>query len=196
MRKMDANNDQDSVSRRTRYRRRLMRVLSWPAAIVILVYFLFEDLFLSWLRPLFGLLGRLAPFAALGRALKRLPPYVALVVIAIPFILIEPVKVFSLFWIGVGHVISGAILLVLSYVVSLFVVERLFHVMQDQLLSIGWFAQCFALVMRAKAWAIDLARSTAIYRTLRPVAGQVGAMTRSVFASLKGRLGRIFARAG
>lgn len=196
MRKIDLNENQDRAGRRARYRRRLLRILSWPAAIVILVYFLFEDLFLAWLRPLFRLLGRLAPFAALGRALKRLPPAAALVVIAVPFILIEPVKVFSVFWIGIGHVVSGAILLVLSYVVSLFVVERLFHVMRDQLLSIGWFARGFAFVMRAKAWAIDLARSTTLYRRLRPVAGQIGTMTRAAFAGLKVRLGRIFARTG
>lgn len=186
----------DPQARRMKYRRRVLRVLSWPAAILILIYFLFEDLFLSWLRPLFRFLGRLAPFAALGRLLQRLPPYAALFVIAVPFIGIEPVKVFSLFWIGIGHFVSGTILLVLSYVVSLFIVERLFHVMRRQLMTIAWFAWSFNTVMAAKAWALDLARSTAIYRTLRPVAAHVAAALRTSFAALRQRMRRFFARSG
>lgn len=193
---MDETGFRDPQSRRDTYRRRVLRVLSWPAAILILIYFLFEDLFLSWLRPLFRYLGGLAPFAALGRMLKRLPPYVALLVIAVPFVLIEPVKVFSLFWIGIGHFVSGTILLVLSYVVSLFVVERMFHVMHEQLLSIGWFAWAFEKVMAAKAWALALARSTTIYRTLRPIAANIGTTTRSTFAWLRDRMRRIFPRMG
>lgn len=193
---MNETGGRDPQSRRMTYRRRVLRVLSWPAAILILIYFLFEDLFLSWLRPLFRFLGTLAPFAALGRLLQRLPPYVALLVIAVPFIGIEPVKVFSLFWIGIGHFVSGTILLVLSYVVSLFVVERLFHVMRGQLMTIGWFAWSFNKVMAAKAWAIDLARSTALYRTLRPVAANIGQATRTIFASLRERMRRIFPRIG
>lgn len=193
---MTENGHSDPQSRRMKYRRRVLRVLSWPAAILILVYFLFEDLFLSWLRPLFRYLGALAPFAALGRFLRRLPPYVALSVFAVPFILAEPVKIFSVFWIGIGHVVTGTILLVLAYIVSIFVVERLFHVMHEQLLSIGWFAWGYHKVMAAKAWALDLVRSTAIYRTLRPIGANIGEATRAGLAWLRERMRRIVRRIG
>ncbi len=81
---MDNLGKRDPETRRKTYRRRVLRVLSWPAAILILLYFVFEDLFISWLKPLFRYLGTLAPFAALGRQLRRLPPYVALSVFAVP----------------------------------------------------------------------------------------------------------------
>jgi len=166
----------------------LRRILSIPRTIAVLVYFLFEDLFLGALKPLFRFLGRLSPFIALGRALKRLNPYVALCVFAVPFILIEPVKVFSLFWISIGHFVSGSVLLVISYVVSLLVVERLFQATRDQLLSISWFAWCYGHVMDLRQWAIDQLKSTEAWRLLRPIAKRIAAAVKSGLAWVRGRL--------
>lgn len=190
------NNESEDPDKRKRYRRRLLKVLSWPLAVLILVYFLFEDLFLASLRPLFRFLGRLAFFSAVARGLHRLPPYVALCIIAVPFILIEPIKIFSLFWISLGHLVSGTVLLVASYVVSLFVVERLFHVMEGQLLSIGWFRWAYELTMRAKAWALGLLKATPIYRGLRPIAARAGRALRASVAWLKARVRRGFVSQG
>ncbi len=166
----------------------LRRVLSVPLTIGVLVYFLFDDLFLAGLKPLFRFLGRLSPFVTLGRLLKRMPPYGALCVLAVPFIIVEPIKVFSLFWISVGHFVSGSVLLVVSYIVSLLVVERLFQATREQLLSIGWVAWCFDHIVALRQWAIDQLKSTWAWRTLRPVGRRIAAAVRSGFAWVRGRL--------
>ena len=167
------------------------RVLSAPLTIFLLIYFLLEDLFHRWLAPLFRLLGRLSPFAALGRLLSQLPPYAALVVFAIPFIIVEPIKVFSLFWIGVGHVVTGTVLLVSAYVVSLFVVERLFHVTQHQLLTIRWFAWSYVWIMRLRSWAFAQVESTQFWQTARSLGRRVTAAVKTGFDWLRGRLQRV-----
>ncbi len=173
--------DPDQESRRSNRPPRidlLRKLLQIPLTAGVLIYFLFEDLFLGALRPLFRLLGRLAPFTALGAWLQRLNPYVALVIFAIPFIIVEPIKVFSLFWISVGHLLSGTILLVVSYVVSLLIVERLFNATRGQLLSIPWFRWSFERVMRLKAWAFEQLESTWIWQRVRPVANRAATSVR------------------
>ena len=169
---------------------RLRRILSVPLTIVVLVYFLLEDLFHRWLTPLFRLLGQLAPFTALGRILRSLPPYAALVVFAIPFIIVEPIKVFSVFWIGVGHVVTGTLLLVASYVVSLFIVERLFHVTREQLLSIGWFDWSFRRIMRLRAWAFAQVENTRAWQMARSLGRGIAARSKAGLAWLRGRMQR------
>ena len=159
--------------------------------IVILIFFLFEDLFLFLLRPLFRTLGRLAPFVALGARLKRLPPYVALVIFIIPFVLLEPPKIFSVFLIGTGHFVSGTIMLIVSYILSLFIVERMFHVTRDQLLSIAWFARGFHLVMKIKGWAFEQMKSSAIWRWSRPLARWISATAKATLTWLWGHVQRV-----
>jgi len=167
------------------------RILSVPLTILVLIYFLVEDLFLGALRPLFRLLGKLSPFVSLGTRLKRLNPYLALVVFLIPFVLLEPVKIFSLFWIGIGHFVSGTILLVISYGLSLLIVERLFHVTRDQLLSIPWFAWGYRMVMTLKAWAFERLESTPLWRAVWPLGHQVAASVRFAVAWVYAWLTRV-----
>ncbi len=167
------------------------RILSIPLTILVLIFFLLEDLFLGILRPIFRLVGALSPFVALSAWLKRLPPYVALVVFAVPFILLEPVKVFSIFWIGLGHFVSGAMLLIVSYILSLLIVERMFHVTRDQLLSIAWFAWGYRLIMHVKAWAFERLESTALWKAVRPLGHQIAAAVRAACMWFYGWVSRV-----
>jgi hypothetical protein len=188
---MSDSNGGKTQSARARYFRLVRRILSVPLTILVLIYFLFEDLFLGFLRPLFRFLGGLSPFVALGEHLKRLNPYLALVVFLVPFILLEPVKIFSLFWIGIGHFVSGTLLLVTSYVLSLLIVERMFHVTRDQLLSIPWFAWGYANVMKLRAWAFQRLESLALWQALRPLGHRIAASVRATAAWLYGWLTRV-----
>jgi membrane-bound ClpP family serine protease len=168
----------------------LRRVLQIPLSAAVLVYFLFEDLFQGALKPVFRVLGRLSPFVALGQWLKRLNPYAALVIFAIPFIIVEPIKVFSLFWIGLGHFVSGTLLLVASYVISLLIVERLFNATSAQLLSIPWFRWSYEQVMRLKAWALEQLEATWIWRRTQRGVRAVRDAARSGVAWVRQRLSR------
>ncbi len=168
------------------------RILLSPITLLILIFFLLEDLFLTLLRPIVRVLGQLAPFLAIGRWLRALSPYQALFAFLVPLVLLEPVKVFSLFWIGIGHFVSGALLLIGSYVLSLLIVERMFHVTRDKLLSIGWFAWCFGLVMGVRNWAYARLRSSLVWRLTYPVFLRASLFGRMIIARCVTWLTRLY----
>ena len=121
----------------------LKRALEFLLALIIV----FEEW--GW-RPLAELLGYLArwrPWAVLESLIVRLPPYVALVVFALPTLLLLPLKFLALILIGNGQVVLATLLFVAAKVVATALVARLFLLTQPALMQIGWFAYSYDTVM-------------------------------------------------
>ncbi|MDR3494945.1 MAG: hypothetical protein P4L82_10100 [Ancalomicrobiaceae bacterium] len=178
-----------------------LRLLQVLATVFVLLYVLFDDLVLAWLRPLFATLGRLRLFVRLALWMRRRPPYMALVFFAVPFIVLEPFKLGGLVLLGIGHFVSGTVMLAISHLLSLLIVERIFHVTRDQLLTIGWFAWAFGYAMRTKdwafarlkaspAWRFGVALAERLRRAFRPAANVLGRCKRAIAAGWR----RLFAR--
>ncbi|MDB5562166.1 MAG: hypothetical protein JWN11_1584 [Hyphomicrobiales bacterium] len=108
-------------------------------SIVLIVYMAIDAILTLLLWPAIAQLSRLRLFQRLGEGIARLPPYVVLVLLAIPFILIEPVKVFAVYWIASGHLMQGPVLLVAAYVLSILICDRIYHAGHAKLMQIGWF---------------------------------------------------------
>ena len=132
-------------------------------AIVLIFYTLLDELLFPLLRPLMTALGRLRVFELIGAGIGRLPPYVALIALAVPLIIIEPVKVFALYWTGTGHWVQGPVLLVLSYVLSILVVDRVYHAAHAPLMRIFWFNKLMTWLADLRRRGIEWAKSTAIW---------------------------------
>lgn len=151
-------------------------------AVAVVAYTLLDELVFPMVRPLLRWLGGLQLFQKLGALIQRLPPYVVLVLLAVPFVIIEPVKVVALYWIATGQVILGIVALGLAQVISLLTCERIFHVGYDPLMRIGWFKRLmnwlFGLRDKALAWV----RSTAAWRWAVGVARSVRDWFRRIFA--------------
>jgi len=90
---------------------------------------------------------------AFRRRLEQLGPYPSLVVLAIPLIGVEPVKLVAVLVAGDGHFITGLFFLILAYAVSLFVTERLFIILKPKLMTLPWFAKSWR-------WFVALRRRT------------------------------------
>jgi hypothetical protein len=73
-------------------------------------------------------------------ATSKGPPYPSLVLAAVPLAVVEPLKLATIFIIGKGHWITGAIAMLCAYAVSLFVTHRLFAIVKPKLLTLPWFA--------------------------------------------------------
>ncbi len=88
------------------------------------------------------------------RRIERLPPYPALVLLAGPLAVVEPLKLATVFIAGDGHWIASGVVLLAAYAVSLFVTHWLFGVVKPKLLTLPWFARAWGwfVMMRAKAW--------------------------------------------
>jgi hypothetical protein len=142
-------------------------VLRTMLEILVALIIVFEEW--GW-RPLADLLGRLArwhPWAAIEAAIIRLPPYAALVVFALPTLLLLPLKFLALILIAKGQVLLAGLLFVAAKVVATALVARLFVLTQPALMQIGWFASAHdtvvpwqeALTARVRAsWAWRVGR--------------------------------------
>ncbi len=75
------------------------------------------------------------------RWLKRLGPYQALLVVAVPLAVVEPAKLVLLVVLGDGHWIAGTIAMLCAYAVSLFVAHWVFGIVKPKLLMLPWFAR-------------------------------------------------------
>jgi hypothetical protein len=64
--------------------------------------------------------------------------------LAIPVAIAEPLKMAGLIVAGTGHWIDGVGILAFAYVLSFFVVKRLFRIVQPRLLALPWFRGCRA----------------------------------------------------
>ena len=92
----------------------------------------------------------------LRRRIEELGPYQSLALLAVPFCLVEPLKLVAVAIAGTGHWITGSITIVCAYAASLLVVERLFKIVKPKLLTLPWFARLWnwllALRGRALGW--------------------------------------------
>jgi hypothetical protein len=80
----------------------------------------------------------------LRRQIERLPPYPALLILAIPLAVVEPLKLSTILIAGEGHWITSGLVLLFAYATSLFVTHWLFVVVKPKLLTLPWFARAWA----------------------------------------------------
>jgi hypothetical protein len=90
----------------------------------------------------------------LRQQIERLPPYLALFILVAPLAVVEPLKLVTVFIAGEGHWITGGLVMLFAYAVSLFVTHWLFVVVKPKLLTLPWFARAWARVVavRDRAW--------------------------------------------
>jgi hypothetical protein len=122
---------------------RIKRLFTLPLVVIAAVFVLFDDLFRSWVKPAAARLAQLPLWRRIESWIARLSPYATLTLFLIPVAIIEPLKIYALYLMGLGHVFAGVLTLVVAKVVGVGLAERLFAVSRDKLLSIRWFAWCF-----------------------------------------------------
>jgi hypothetical protein len=92
---------------------------------------------------------RFTALAGVRRRIQKVEPYPSMVFMAVPLMLVEPLKLAALFVAGNGHWLVGTWMIVAAYASSLLIVERLFRMVKPKLMTIGWFARMWT-------WFVDL----------------------------------------
>jgi hypothetical protein len=159
-------------------------LLRLPLLVAATIYFLIDDVVLAAFRPVFAALAELRLFARLGEALHRLPPYPTLFVFLVPFVVLEPFKLWGLWLLGTGRFSAGATMLAVAHLSSIVLVERLFHATRDKLLTIGWFAWTYTRVMALYDWSLGRLRATAAWRAASAMVRRIRAGLRDAAAHL------------
>jgi hypothetical protein len=127
------------------------RILKSVVFMLATVYFLVDAVFMTVARPLANRIAAHWMFGSLHARIISLRPYPTLALFAVPLIVLEPVKPVAVYLTGTGHIAIGMIVLV-GEVLKLVLLERLFRVSRDKLISIPTFAWTYGMYLQAREW--------------------------------------------
>jgi hypothetical protein len=100
--------------------------------------------------------------AGTRRKIQQFGPYKSLTVLLVPLLIVEPVKMTGVAFVGLGHWIGGACMIVGAYAAGILVVDRLFRVVKSKLYTMRW---CALLAQKTQEhlarWRRALERSSA-----------------------------------
>ncbi len=125
---------------------------------------LFEEWGWEPLKRAMAWVARLPPLAWLERRIAALPPYAALVVFALPTLLLLPVKLAALWLIGAGQAGLGLAVIVLAKLVGTALLARLFQLTQPALMQLAWFAHFYGRWTVWKAGVLAQVRASWAWR--------------------------------
>lgn len=128
---------------------RFLKPLIFTLAVL---YFLVDAIFVPVARPFANWIAKHSVFGSLRAWIISLRPYPTLALFIVPLVVLEPVKPVAAYLAGTGHIAAGTIVLVVGEILKLVLVERLFSVSRDKLMSIPAFAWIHGKYRQARDW--------------------------------------------
>lgn len=147
----------------------LLAPLRGVVRLVLALVILFEEWGWEPLQRVMAAIGRLPVLRQLEAVVRRLPPYLALVVFFLPGLLLLPIKLLALWLIGIGRPGLGLSVIVLAKVVGTAVVARIFALTQPALMSLPWFARLYGRWTVWKQGLLAWVRASAVWRSARAI---------------------------
>lgn len=167
----------------------LWRMLRPPVMLALNVVLALLLLFEEWgWRPLSNLLAQLARFRIWAMAelwIAGLPPYGALVTLAIPSAILVPAKLFGVYLLALGHVISAVVVLVAAKIASTALIARLFILTKPALMQIGWFKAAYDAFVPWQQALFEWIRGSFVWRYARVVKWRARNAVRRAWTGLR-----------
>jgi len=161
----------------------LSRILNPLAQIAVAVYLVLDSLFRTLFRPISRWLAKLGLVIRLEALIARLPAYCVLALLALPFVIAEPAKIYAIYLITSGHVMAGLVLLIAAYLVSVLVVDRIFTAGKAKLVTIPWFAKLWTWISDYKERLLTWMKTTAAWKRM----GEIKQDIRDLISKLRRR---------
>ena len=124
--------------------------------ILAAIYFLVDAAIWTFARPVIRWLAEHWIFQGLRNWVVSLGPYPTLALFIVPVLILEPAKPVAAYLTATGHVVGGLAVLGVAEILKLVLVERLFSISRDKLLSIKAFAWCYDKVQTVRNWITSL----------------------------------------
>jgi hypothetical protein len=116
------------------------------------IYFVVDAVFLAVAKPVAGWFADWRMFEGLRAWIDSLSPYAALSLFVVPLIVLEPAKPGAAYLAATGHFAMGLEVLLLSEIIKLVLLERLFAVSRGKLMSIPAFAWAYGRYRQIMDW--------------------------------------------
>lgn len=134
----------------------LSRILEPLVFFVAGIYFLVDAAFWALSRPIVRWLADRRLFDRLRNWVVSLGPYSTLALFVVPVLVLEPAKPVAAYLTTTGRMASGLIVLGVSELLKLVLIERLFSISRDKLMSIPAFACCYGKFEQVRRWVESL----------------------------------------
>lgn len=152
----------------------LRKLLLWPLHLIaglagwlLALLIVFEEWGWEPLQRVLARIGRWPGLRWIEGAVRSLPPWGAVLVFALPSLMLLPIKLLALWTIGQGHVLLGMLIIVAAKLVGTAVLARLFTLTQPALLQLRWFAWLYGHWTRIKAVLLVRVRASWPWRVGR-----------------------------
>ena len=129
------------------------RLFGPPVAWIGAFLFFFEELLWKGLGRMMAALAQWSVIARLETLIQRLPPYGAVLLFAVPFALVLPIKLTALWLIGRGEFLSGLLLFACGNLMGTAILARIYLLCRPALSTLGWFVRLESAVLRWRNWA-------------------------------------------
>jgi hypothetical protein len=120
------------------------------------IYFVVDAAFWTIARPVTRLLGDHWIFERARTWIMSLRPYPTLALFIVPVIILEPAKPLAAYLTATGHFGTGLMVLGVAELLKLVLIERLFKLSRDKLMSIPAFAWGYGKFCQARSWVESL----------------------------------------
>ena len=172
----------------------MKRIFRPVAFVLVALYFAVDAAFSYVTKPLVDWIGKLRLFNGIRAWIVSLNAYSALALFAVPVAVLEPVKPVAAYLMATGHLASGLGSLVGAEILKLTVVERLFQLNRNKLLSIrafawgyGYWRQVMDWVESSEVWQAILVLKARFVQNLRGFFSQRKAWPKARGASWQSR---------
>jgi hypothetical protein len=149
---------------------------------------LFEEW--GW-RPLSNLVAQLARFpiwAAVERWIAGLPPYGALLTLAVPSTIVIPTKLIGVYLLATGHFLTATAVIICAKIVGTALVARIFILTKPQLMRIGWFQSSYDTFVPWQEALFARIRNSFAWRYGRVVRWRAKGYVRRAYSTLRPKL--------
>jgi hypothetical protein len=166
------------------------RIVKPFVVVLAAIYFLVDAIFATIAHPLARWIGDHWVWTRLRTWIRSLRPYPALALFAIPLIILEPVKPVAAYLAATDHIKLGLTVLVVGEIFKLVLVERLFCLNRDKLMSIPAFAWAYGKYRAVR----ERLEATEAWQMVRRWSRIAQFSIRNTFAELKAASGLPMAR--
>lgn len=118
----------------------LWRILGFLFRLLCTPLILLDELVRPLYRPLIARLAALRIMHAFERWIAARSVTTILVLLVVPYVTIEPLKIVALVWIADGWARAGTVLFLLAYLVSFVIIERIYSAGRTKLMTVPWMA--------------------------------------------------------
>ena len=131
-----------------------------PLWVILALLFLLEAWLWDHLESIVARAVNLLPWGRVKLWLKRviedLPPWAALAVFIIPFVVLLPLKFLEVFFLAKRQWLAAGLVLIVAKLLGLGITAFVFDATRGKLLQMAWFARMFDWFMWARDWAHEI----------------------------------------